>query len=312
MKKFLLDILVCPECVPKDISLQLSCSKTADNDIFEGKLTCPACENHYEISDGIAILLPARSRSVLSGKTGYNSSPMLSSYLWSHFSDLLNDSMASEAYKTWSSYFKKSDGLALDIGCSVGRLVFEAGKKYSFAIGIDTSLSFIKEARKILRNKTLLFDLIIEGLITEKRHYDFMAWDFTNIDFIVADALAVPFPKNIFSAISAMNLIEKVPDPVQHFREVNRVLNPVNATFLFSDPFSWDENFTKPKFWLSGLNSGDWKGFGYKNIRDIFLGKNSIMDPPFRIVDEMDVPWRIRKTRNLFEFINPRLIVGER
>jgi len=80
---------------------------------------------------------------------------------WSQYCDFFNDPNATDAYRVWSSYFKETDGFALDIGCSVGRLSFELSKAHSHLIGIDTSISFIRKARELLSKKELDFNLII-------------------------------------------------------------------------------------------------------------------------------------------------------
>ncbi len=175
MKKWLKEKLICPECLADEVPLDLNIKTEHDEDVIEGELTCASCGRSYPIHRGVAVILPEASISVISDASGYNSKSMLSSYLWSHFCDFLKDPDATDAYRVWSSFFKKSDGFALDIGCSVGRLSFELSKTHSFVIGIDTSISFIEKARELLSKKTLEFDLIIEGLITEKRSCDFDA-----------------------------------------------------------------------------------------------------------------------------------------
>ncbi len=122
-------------------------------------------------------------------------------------------------------------------------LSFELSNTHSQVIGIDTSLSFIEKARELLQHKKLSFDLIVEGHITRKRSYEFSdKWVTDRVEFIVADALALPFPNCLFPTVSSINILEKVPHPIQHLTEINRVLTVENARFVFSDPFSW----TKP------------------------------------------------------------------
>jgi uncharacterized protein YbaR (Trm112 family) len=121
MKKWLKEKLICPECLADEIPLDLNIISETDADVIEGDLTCSACKRSYPIHKGVAVILPEKSMSIVSDASGYNSKNMLSSYLWSHFCDFLNDPDATDAYRTWSSFFKPSDGVALDIGCAVGR-----------------------------------------------------------------------------------------------------------------------------------------------------------------------------------------------
>lgn len=313
MKKWLIDKLICPECLNEEISLDIDIKEDQKDDVTEGVLLCPLCKRSYLIHEGIAVILPDATMPVISDASGYNSKNMLSSYLWSHYSDMFKDPGATDAYRVWSSFFKESNGYALDVGCSVGRLSFELSRSHSNVIGIDTSLSFIKKARELLFKKSLKFDLTIEGLITEERSCDFdSTWNYDRIDFIVADALRLPFRKNTFSTVTSINILEKVSRPIQHLADINRVLNKEKSMLVFSDPFSWDEAVSEPKHWLGGIENGNGKKRGIDNISSILQGEKNIFDPPLKITDKGSVPWKIRKTENLWEYINSQFIVGTR
>ncbi|MBW1828738.1 MAG: methyltransferase domain-containing protein [Deltaproteobacteria bacterium] len=313
MKKWLQEKLVCPECTMDAMPLDLEIKEERDGDVLEGELRCPTCGSCYPINQGVAVVLPKKARSVVSDNSGYNSQGMLSSYLWSHYSEFFDGPNATDAYKTWSLYFRETDGCALDIGCAVGRLSFELSKTHSRVIGIDTSLSFIRKARELLDKKRLEFDLIVEGHITEAHSCDLdQNWNYHGVDFIVADALALPFPKNMFSTVTSINVLEKLPRPIQHLQDVNKVLRKENAMFLFSDPFSWDATISDPELWLSGRTEGKYKGRGLDNISRLFSGEDGIFVPPLGICEKGSVAWKIRKTENLWEYINSQFIVGKR
>ena len=217
MKKWLHEILVCPGCLPLQIPLDLSVEQKRDSDIIEGRMQCPACRTGYAIRKGVAILLAGGHPPSATDTSGYNSRGMLSAYLWSHYSDLLGDPDASTAYQQWASLLTPSEGIALDIGCAVGRLAFEISTLHRRVIGIDTSASFIAKARELINQRQLRFDLIVEGLLTEERKCDLRPdWKYEKIDFIVADALALPFADALFSTVSSINILEKVPSPLKH------------------------------------------------------------------------------------------------
>ena len=313
MKKWLEGVLICPNCSPLEIPLELKVGKLHEEDVIEGELTCPQCSRAYTIHNGVAVLLPDDSHSALSSSAGYNSRSMLSAYLWSHFCDLFQDPQATEAYRTWSSYFRESSGWALDIGCSVGRLSFELSKTHPRVIGIDTSVSFVQKARELLHSRKLRFDLIIEGFITEEISCEFdPEWRYDRIDFVVADALALPFPQNYFSTVASINVLEKVSKPIQHLADVNRVLKDNDSMFVFSDPFSWDETLLDPSLWLGGVKEGAFQPRGMDSVVELLQGKNGVIDPPLTIKGFGKVDWKIRKTENLWEHITSLYAVGTR
>jgi SAM-dependent methyltransferase len=313
MKKWVLSKLICPQCQADQVPLELTIKAERADDVLAGELTCPTCGGRYPIADGVAVLLPQETRAVLDDQGGYNTPGMLSAYLWSHFGDLLGEPMATEAYRLWSTGFSTSDGDALDVGCAVGRLSFELAKTHQHVIGVDTSLAFVRKAREVLLRRRLDFDLIVEGHLSEPRGCDFdAAYDFSRVDFLVADALALPFRRSDFATVAAINLLEKVPDPLKHLAEVDRVLRESGATFLFSDPFSWDEAVSPPAAWLSGNGNARYSARGIDTMRRLFAGEYQIFTPPLTIAADGDVAWKIRKTANLWEHITSQYLVGER
>jgi SAM-dependent methyltransferase len=317
MKRWLSEELICPECLnrhtDKEIRLKVEIRQEIDEDIIEGRLACPLCKRVYDIHDGIAVVVPERSLPITGNMTGYGSFSMNSSYMWSHYSEFLNDPDATDAYKRWAGAFNPNNGWALDIGCAVGRLTLEMTKSHDRAVGIDTSLSFIRSARKVMTQRGLEFDLIVEGEITERSSGKLdPGFRFENADFIVADAMALPFRTNRFATASSVNILEKVPDPSLHLSEANRVMDKQEASFLFSDPFSWDENVSHPDLWLGGRNKGPFKGFGMDNISRMLIEGGGIFSPPFSIQERGSIQWKIRKTRNLWEHITSQFLIAKR
>ena len=313
MKKWVADKLICPQCLEAEHKLDLTARETMAEDIIDGEMTCPQCGGVYPIYQGVAVLLPETTRHILNDHQGYNAPGMLSAYLWSHFGDLLDDPDATRAYQVWSAGFRPTAGDALDVGCAVGRLSFELAATHDHVIGLDTSMAFIQKAREILTSKQIAFDLIVEGHLTEPQNYQFAEnRDFSRVDFIVADALALPFRQRAFATTAAINLLEKVPDPLKHLSEINRVLRSQSAMFLFSDPFSWDEAVSSPERWLSGNGNARYSARGIDTMRRMFSGEFGVFDPPLSIADDGDVAWKIRKTENLWEHITSQYLVGRR
>jgi len=313
MKKWVSEKLICPQCLDTEVPLELTIHEEVGDDIISGQMICSACAGRFPIQQGIAVLLPEKTRDIVHDHRGYNAPGMLSAYLWSHFGDLLADPEATEAYRVWSAGFQPTSGAALDVGCSVGRLSFELAKTHEHVIGLDTSIAFIRKAREILMSKRLLFDLIVEGHLTEPRSYHFNgSLNFSRVDFIVADALALPFRQRAFATTAAINLLEKVPDPLKHLMEINRVLKDDAAMFLFSDPFSWDEAVSPPECWLSGNGNSHYSARGIDTMRRLFAGEFGVFDPPLEIAADGDVAWKIRKTENLWEHIRSQYLIGRR
>lgn len=313
MKRWVADKLICPECLALEMPLELIVQEENLDDVMHGELRCPDCDRHYPIRGGIAVILPEKTRDIMDSDAGYNSPAMVSSYMWSHFCDLMGDPHATDAYQVWSAPLRDCSGMAIDVGCSVGRLAFELARTHDRVIGVDTSVAFVRQARQILANRRLDFDLVIEGTLTEPRGCAFDDnWDLGGVDFIVADALALPFRSHNCATVAAINILEKVPDPLLHLKEVNRMLNPETATFLFSDPFTWDAAVSPPDTWLGGNGSGPYSERGIDTLRRMFAGEFGVFDPPLEITADGEAAWKIRKTAHLWEHIRSQFLVGRR
>lgn len=309
MKKALLDLLICPACLPEERGLNETINTAAGEDILDGDLQCPRCRRVYRIRDGIADLDPAGSRSV----NKYETAPVVSSYLWSHYADLVNDENASDAYQRWAELMQPHAGLAIDAGTAVGRFTFEMARKSDFAVGIDNSRAFIRTARELMLQGEITVALKQEGHISTDMLLSLPAeWDCRKVEFIVADALALPFRAGSAGSFSSLNLIDKVPRPLRHLEEMNRVTRKAGAQFLLSDPFSWSEEAAGEEEWLGGKTSGPYAGRGLDNIMALLADDRNQLMPGWDITSYGHVWWKIRTHANHFEQIRSCYVKARR
>lgn len=304
MKDIIIHLLVCPACLPREENLSCNANEKADNDILNGFLTCPKCDTRYPIIDGIAFLSPiVEARGDMNTKK-YESQPLLTSYIWSHFGELMNDQDANTAYTEWSETISANSGLALDAGCAVGRFTYEMSGKFDLAVGVDNSKAFITVARSLMNSREIEFALNEEGLLMEQKSMRLPDdWEGSRVEFIVGDIQYLPFKKNTFSCSSSLNLVDRVPTPLLHLEEINRVSKEKDAQFLFSDPFSWSTDIARKEDWLGGTSEGQFPGKGMDNIKSLLTGKGGRIAPAWNIEKSGAVWWKIRNHRNHFELI---------
>lgn len=303
MKKILKELLICPFCLPEEIPLKLEIKREEAEDVISGFLNCKKCGKNYIIDDGIAILIKDSNFS-LDRNNKYEKPKVLSSYLWSHYGDWLNDMEWLPAYPGWIKLIQKSKGISLDIGCAVGRFTLEMTEKSDFSIGFDLSLSFIKTARELIKKGNITFELTEEGNITSTVEIKLPEQiKHNNLDFIVADALNIPFPKGIFTKVASLNVLDKVTYPMRHLKEMNRVSALRESQILISDPFSWSEEVADIREWLGGKTEGEFIGFGHDNVAKILEGYRNYINPPWKVTDKGKVSWKIRNHRNHSELI---------
>lgn len=309
MKKFLIEFLICPVCLPSEVALKLDSYQSEEDDVVEGFLLCQGCGSKFRISDGIAILTADPNWQPLQGNK-YETPKVVSSYLWSHYGDFINDTEWLPAYTKWAELINQKGGLCLDVGCAVGRFVFDMAGKSDFSIGIDLSFAFIKTAREIMKGRGKRFELTEEGYITREVKFTLPQSTRTdNTEFIVADALRLPFRSQTFSKIASLNILDKVPMPLRHLEEMNRVAKPSDCQLLISDPYSWSEEAAPQEHWLGGKRDGKFSGYGHENVAKIL---KNVLNPPWRVIAEGVVNWKLRNHRNHAELIKSLYLKAER
>ena len=313
MKKVLLEMLICPACLPDENRLKDEIMKDQGGDIVDGSLTCRQCDKVYPIRDGIAFLDPASDKGQGGGDSKYETALVLSSYMWSHYGDILNEENASDAYSKWADLMRRHSGVSIDAGSAVGRFTFEMTEKCDFVIGIDNSFSFIKSARKLMINRRMNVALPQEGLLAREIDVHLPeTWNSDKVEFIVGDAQALPFKSKTISSFASLNLIDKVPVPLRHLKEMNRIVKEKDAQFLFSDPFSWSTDVAKAEDWLGGKNNGAYSGAGVENIMALLKGDNNVLVPEWGIEKHGQIWWKIRTHSNHFELIRSCFVKASR
>jgi uncharacterized protein YbaR (Trm112 family) len=312
MRKVLLDLLICPRCLPEERSLREIVVEAENGDIIEGRLTCSQCRAEYPIEQGLAFLDPNHSGAARGGNR-YETLPVLSSYLWSHYGDVLQDEFATDAYRRWAELMAPQAGLCLDTGSAVGRFSFEMAIKFDFVVGVDNSVLFVRTCRELMRHRQALLALPEEGMLTRQETLTFpKEWKTDNIEFIVGDAQALPFRSRAFAGVASLNVVDKVPKPLLHLAELNRLAKIKDAQFLFSDPFSWSQEVAREEDWLGGTANGLFSGKGKDNVIGLLEGRIGSLSPRWKVNDEGDIWWKIRTHRNHFELIRSCFVKASR
>ncbi len=312
MKKQLLELIICPLCLPREISLSVDITREIEGDIETGTLKCPHCAAEFSIIEGIALLDPYSTDHPIETNK-YETDEVVSSYLWSHYGELLDDENASQAYTTWAGLIQPQTGIALDAGGAVGRFTFEMSTRCDFAIGIDTSQAFIRAARRLMRERSLVIGLKDEGLLQKEMTIHLPElWRSSKVEFIVANALALPFRKNSIAAFSSLNLVDKVPSPIRHLEEMNRVTRESHAQFLLSDPFSWSIEAASVDQWLGGKREGRFAGKGLANVAALLADGQGDLAPAWQVNEPGSVWWKIRTHSNHYELIQSCFVHASR
>ncbi|TLM66306.1 MAG: methyltransferase domain-containing protein [Deltaproteobacteria bacterium] len=305
MHRRLLDLLICPRCLPAEKPLRATLREVRGDEVTAATLECPRCRVAYPVDDGLAVLLPADGP-----EDRYASADRLAGYLWSHYADLDGDPDAHRAFTAWGELLAGAAGPVLDAGCAVGRLSFELARQAELVIGIDRSAGFVRTARALARDGRCGFELASEGELCETRTVRLPA-DLRRerVEFLVADALALPFPAGLFGTAASLNLIDRVPLPRLHLAELDRVSRKREAALLLADPWSWAAGPAAPDEWLGGRRSGPGAGCGRDNVRRLLERYGR---PAWQVAGSGRIGWSIRHHRNHFELIYSDYLLARR
>jgi len=213
------------------------------------------------------------------------------------------------AFLSLSELMQPQSGLTLDTGAAVGRFTFEMTTRCDFVVGIDTSHAFIRVARRLMRERVLDVSLKDEGLLCKEVTLRLPeAWRSEKVEFVVANTLALPFREKTFALFASLNLVDKVPSPIRHLQEMNRVTRDSSAQFLFSDPFSWSTDVAPVEEWLGGKEEGRYAGKGLANIAALLSDSRGELAPVWRVNETGEVWWKIRTHSNHYELIRSRYV----
>ena len=313
MKQFLLAHLICPACLPGEMPLEVSAKRVEGDDIVTGELCCKKCRRRFPIREGIATLLADPDGCGTGGQMRYEESDTVNRYLWSHYADLAGNAEVAEANAAWGGCLADRAAFAFDAGCAVGRLTFEMAARSGWAVGCDLSHNFISTARRLARERRHSFSLQLEGNLRETFHCELpAALRSDNIEFVVANALAIPFARHTFQQTASLNLLDRVSYPLAHLYEMNRVALSADASFLFADPFSWCTSAAPEERWLGGTAAGKYAGRGLDNVRTLLEGKDKVLSPTWKITREGCIAWRMRSHANHREIISSAYLCAER
>lgn len=181
-------------------------------------------------------------------------------------------------------------GRAMDLGCAVGVTSIEMARDFDEVVGIDLSAGFIDAANKVKNDRGIKFEAPEQAQLSIPRSYTVPAEiDVSKITFAVGDALAIDPALGNFDALLAANLVCRVPDPEQLFKEFEARINQGGILVLVS-PYSWSEDATNMTKWFGGCNG--------QRSEDVVKAR---LSTTFELLDEKSEPFLIRDHGRRFQ-----------
>jgi SAM-dependent methyltransferase/uncharacterized protein YbaR (Trm112 family) len=273
--------LICPACRRhSERGLELSSLQR-----FESGLRCQGCSRGYALVDGIPILLrdPLPPLAALDtpearlvAEKGPDDAPVphamaqLSSYLGA-----FQEGFEELALKLRG---RPRVGLALELGCGVGRGLVELAGSSELVVGLDRSWPMLRAAGTLLQTGTLRYSRRIAG-----RNYA-QALVHTkplgNVELICGDALDPPFAPGTFERLVALNLLDNVRSPRALLHHLQLLAAP-SAELILCSPYAWRDGIVAEGERLGGTDP------------DVAV-RAELSALGFRIEDDCDLSWTLR------------------
>lgn len=204
---------------------------------------------------------------------------------------------------------RRHRGLALDLGCAVGRASFELAREFDRVTGIDFSARFIRVAQQLKEKGVAHYELVEEGEIVSyhEARLSELGLDAVadRVEFFQGDATNLKPQFTGYDLILAANLIDRLNDPRRFVETIHERLNP-GGVLVIASPYTWLEEFTKKENWLGGFRQAGEPRWTLDTLREL-------LSPHFRMLDEpQEVEFVIRETRRKFQHTRSEVTAWER
>lgn len=305
-----LDLVVCPGC--RTLTGDRLDVRTLQR---EGDLLTCECGRRYPIIDGIPIVMkdPAdylRSEiatvverdlppevAALLVDAGPDEAPYarllehLSIYLDAHWGDRAEPSEGFGGQPLVDAIAARASErveLAVELGCSVGRITAELAAGADHVVGLDLQFGAVRRARRILDGERVAYGRRIAG-----RHYapaSITAGDRSvppgRRTLVCGDALDPPLIPAMFGRVVALNLLDSVANPRRLLAVVDG-LCARGGELILSSPYSWQSSVMHDAERFGG---GDPAA---ELVRILRTGDR--LGARYEIEAEADVAWTLRR-----------------
>lgn len=301
-------VLVCPGCrTTTDDRIELRSLEPDGKDV----LAC-ACGRRYPVIDGVPLVM-ADPSSYLRGESaavlerdlppelvallvegGPDDAPYprmvehLAIYLDAHWGDRSDPAGPGFALAAVAERLAALApvGSAVELGCSTGRIVAELAARAERVAGLDLHFGAVRRARKLLDGARVAYPRRMIGrsyapaVITPGDRTAPAAL------LVCGDALDPPFVPGVFDRVVALNLLDSVASPRQLLAVLDGLCAP-GGELILTSPYAWQSSVLAEAERFGGADPA-----GALRAR---LEAGTELSGPYRIEDEADLPWRLRR-----------------
>jgi SAM-dependent methyltransferase/uncharacterized protein YbaR (Trm112 family) len=179
-------------------------------------------------------------------------------------------------------------GLAVELGCSTGRIIAELARGADQVAGIELSFGPVRRARQLLDGVRVEYPRRVIG-----RHYRAAsaaagdrAVPTERRMLVCGDALDPPLVPGVFDRVVALNVLDSVRSPAQLLSVIDGLCKP-GGEVLLASPYAWQSSVMAESERLGGVDPA-------VDLAAIFRDGTGLA-ARYRIEDEADLPWTLRR-----------------
>jgi SAM-dependent methyltransferase/uncharacterized protein YbaR (Trm112 family) len=179
-------------------------------------------------------------------------------------------------------------GLAVELGCSTGRIVAELAAGAGHVAGIDLSFGAVRRARRLLDGELVEYPRRVIGrrYTTARAAAGDRTVPAARRLVVCGDALDPPLVPGAFDRVVALNLLDSVGSPRQLLSVIDGLCRP-GGEVIISSPYSWQSSVMADAERLGGLDPA-------QDLAAIFR-EGVGLSARYRVEDEAELPWTLRR-----------------
>lgn len=203
--------------------------------------------------------------------------------------------------------------LGVEAGCSVGADLRPLSRVANRVIAFDRDIVALRAAAQVLEGQSVAVPVRDEGHVFHWTKTPISMSPVRGVTLVCADALNPPVQVGAADVVVAINLLEAVATPLALIGQLDTMLRPGGILILASS-FDWAEAITPADEQLGGGTALPFAGTKSAELLPLLLtGQGPVLQHcDYMILDEIDVPWRLREHARCMVHYSLRLIVARK
>jgi SAM-dependent methyltransferase len=258
------------------------------------------------------VTIHSKTQTTGTGSLSYEEESLMGCFMDNNYGEFESNYKPSYKWVDYRLYWKsvintskpeihKKYSMTLELGCSVGRYIFEMARMSDLAVGLDLRFRAVLEAARIQRQGSVKFHRRVRGLKFQEVSTDFEPTK--NTLFLVGNALDPPFISESFDLVASLNLLDNIKLPRILLGQMNALLRP-GGILLLGSPFEWRPDICEPTEWLETEQLD-----GPVTVRNILEGKVlSEYGLNYTVETQEDIIWPLRNHDRYWSMFRSNLI----